>query len=183
MVPLLMSRNGVKDSETTFHKFFESWLAEQSQELKELVYVSNNKLVEERVLVPLIERVIHHYEKYYVEKSKYSEENVSGMLNPSWRSNLECAFLWIGGWRPSMVFHLLYSKSGLQFEARLSGLIRGIKTGDLGDLSPSQTGKVNELHKKTVREEKDLSENLAKVQETVADTSTVELSQLRLFIS
>ncbi|XP_059311246.1 protein DOG1-like 3 [Lycium ferocissimum] len=185
MAPLLMSRNEGKEREKTFDKFFESWLAEQNQELKDLVSASrdvnkagNKKPLEERVLVPLIERVIHHYEEYYVEKSKYSEEDVLGMLNPSWRSNLEGAFLWIGGWRPSMAFHLLYSKSGLQLEARLSELIRGIRTGDLGDLSPNQMSKVNELQKKTIREEKDSSENLAKVQETVADTSTVELSHV-----
>ncbi|KAK4378636.1 hypothetical protein RND71_000498 [Anisodus tanguticus] len=83
------------------------------------------------------------------------------MLNPSWRSNLEGAFLWIGGWRPSMTFHLLYSKSGWQLEARLPELIKGIRTGDLGDLKPSQVGKVDELHKKTIREEKDSSENLS----------------------
>ncbi|XP_009757325.1 protein DELAY OF GERMINATION 1-like [Nicotiana sylvestris] len=184
MAPALMSRNGVEENDNTFHKFFETWLAEQNQELKELVSASrdvskdNNIVVEERVLVPLIERVIQHYEGYYGEKSKYTEEDVFGMLNPTWRSNLEGAFLWIGGWRPSMAFHLLYSKSGLQFEPRLPQLIRGITTGDLGDLSPDQISKVDELQKKTIREEKDSSEKLAKVQETVADASMVELSHV-----
>lgn len=96
-----MSRKGVEESDKTFHKFFETWLAEQNQELKEFVSVSidvskgsnNIVVVEERVLVPLIERVIQHYEGYYGEKSKYSEEDVFGMLNPTWRSNLEVAFL------------------------------------------------------------------------------------------
>ncbi|OIT37318.1 PREDICTED: protein DELAY OF GERMINATION 1-like [Nicotiana attenuata] len=184
MAPSLMSRNGVEKNDKTFHKFFETWLAEQNQELKELVSVSrdvskgNNIVVEERVLLPLIERVIQHYEGYYGEKSKYTEEDVFGMLNPTWRSNLEGAFLWIGGWRPSMAFHLLYSISGLQFEPRLPQLIRGITTGDLGDLSPDQIGKVDELQKKTIREEKDSSEKLARVQETVADASMVELSHI-----
>lgn len=179
-----MSRNGVEENDNTFHKFFETWLAEQNQELKELVSASrdvskdNNIVVEERVLVPLIERVIQHYEGYYGEKSKYTKEDVFGMLNPTWRSNLEGAFLWIGGWRPSMAFHMLYSKSGLQFEPRLPQLIRGITTGDLGDLSPDQISKVDELQKKTIREEKDSSEKLAKVQETVADASMVELSHV-----
>nr|BAA05470.1 tumor-related protein [Nicotiana glauca x Nicotiana langsdorffii] len=184
MASSLMKRNGVEKNDKTFHEFFETWLAEQKQELKELVSASrdvskgNNNVVEERVLVPLIKRVIQHYEGYYEEKSKYTEEDVFGMLNPTWRSNLEGAFLWIGGWRPSMAFHLLYSKSGLQFEARLPQLIRGITTGDLGYLSPDQIDKVDELQKKTIREEKKSSEKLARVQETVADASMVELSHI-----
>ncbi|OIT21218.1 PREDICTED: protein DELAY OF GERMINATION 1-like [Nicotiana attenuata] len=184
MASSLMSRNGVEKNDKTFHKFFETWLAEQKQELKVLVSASrdvskgNNNVVDERVLVPLIKRVIQHYEGYYGEKSKYIEEDVFGMLNPTWRSNLEGAFLWIGGWRPSMAFHLLYSKSGLQFEACLPQLIRGITTGDLGDLSPDQIGKVDELQKKTIWEEKNSSEKLARVQESVADASMVELSHI-----
>ncbi|KAL2521260.1 protein DOG1-like 3 [Forsythia ovata] len=75
-----------------------------------------------------------------------------------------------------MTFHLLYSKSGMQLEARLDELIRGLSTGDLGDLSPCQLQQVNELHKNTIKKEKDSTEKYAKLQETVADTSMVELS-------
>ncbi|KAL2469944.1 3-dehydrosphinganine reductase TSC10A [Abeliophyllum distichum] len=84
----------------------------------------------------------------------------------SWRSSLEDAFLWIGGWWPSMTFHLLYSKSGLQLEARLAEFIRGLSTGDLGDLSPCQLQLVNELQKNTIMKEKDSTEKYAKLQET-----------------
>ncbi|KAL9158705.1 hypothetical protein ABFS82_08G087000 [Erythranthe guttata] len=99
------------------------------------------------------------------------------MFNPSWRSSLEDAFLWIGGWRPSMAFHLLYSKSGLQLEARaIDDLILGLTNGDLSDLSTGQLGRVDALQKVTLREEKEITEKLAKLQETVADSSMVELS-------
>lgn len=175
------SRNGVQNRES-FHKFFESWLVEQNQDLDQLVRASKEvNGVEEnnrRVLSPLIQTVIQHYENYYKEKSTSAKEDVLGMLNPTWRSNLEDAFLWIGGWRPSMAFHLLYSKSGLQLEAGFHDLFRGISTGDLGDLSGIQLGKIDELQNKTLREEKKLSERLAKVQETMADTSMVELSHI-----
>ncbi|KAJ8542354.1 hypothetical protein K7X08_017220 [Anisodus acutangulus] len=77
-----------------------------------------------------------------------------------------------------MAFHLLYSKSGIQLEANLHELIRGFSTGDLGDLSGSQLGKIDELQNKTIMEEQKLSENLAKVQESVADTSMAELSNV-----
>ncbi|OVA07935.1 Transcription factor TGA like domain [Macleaya cordata] len=100
------------------------------------------------------------------------------MLSPSWRSSLEEAFLWIGGWRPSMAFHLLYSKSGLQLEARLDDIIHGLSTGDLADLSASQLVSVDELQRRTIKEEKEITEKMAEHQETVADSSMVELSNV-----
>ncbi|KAJ8540214.1 hypothetical protein K7X08_030133 [Anisodus acutangulus] len=170
------SRNGLENGES-FHKFFEQWLVEQSRDLDQLVRASKDNS-NHRILSPLIQRVVKHYEEYYTEKSRYANVDVLGMLHPSWRSNLEDAFLWIGGWRPSMAFHLLYSKSGIQLEANLHELIRGFSTGDLGDLSSSQLGRIDQLQNKTIREEKRLSENLAKVQESVADASMVELSNV-----
>nr|GLL19713.1 protein DOG1-like 3 [Ipomoea trifida] len=103
------------------------------------------------------------------------------MLTPSWRSKMENAFMWIGGWRPSMAFHLLYFKSGLQLEPRLSELLSGLKTGDLGDLSPDQLTRIrgcNKLQRKTIMEEKELHEKNGQVQESVADASMVEMSHM-----
>ncbi|KAK9673198.1 hypothetical protein RND81_12G152700 [Saponaria officinalis] len=77
-----------------------------------------------------------------------------------------------------MAFHLLYSVSGLQLEAGLSKLMSGLSTGDLADLSPSQLDRVNELQRWTIKEEKALTESLAAHQETVADSSMVELAHL-----
>lgn len=170
------SKNGLENGKS-FQKFFESWIIKQNQDLDQLVRASkdnNNHMI----LSSLIQRVVKHYEEYYTEKSRYANADVLGMLNPSWISNLEDALLWIGGWRPSMAFHLLYSKSGIQLEANLHELIRGFSTGDLGNLSGIQLGKIDELQSKTIREERKLSENLAKVQESVADTSMVELSHV-----
>ncbi|CAN4115342.1 unnamed protein product [Withania somnifera] len=161
----------------TFDKYFESWLGKQNQDLDKLVRASkdnNNHMI----LSPLIQRVVKHYKEYYAEKSRYANVDVLGTLHPSWLSNLEDAFLWIGGWRPTMAFHLLYSKSGIQLEANLHELIRGFNTTDLGNLSGNQLAEIDELQHKTIREERKLSENLAKVQESVADTSMVELSQV-----
>ena len=73
-----------------------------------------------------------------------------------------------------MAFHLLYSKSGLQLEDQLADFIRGLSTGDLGDLSPTQLNQVDKLHSKTIKEERNISEKMAKHQETVADSSVVE---------
>ncbi|RVX21222.1 Protein DOG1-like 3 [Vitis vinifera] len=163
-----------------FHKFFESWLTEQNQHLQELISASrNNQHTDDsdQILCPLVERVVSHYHNYYHAKSLSTRDNILSMLTPPWRSLLEDAFLWVGGWRPSVAFHLLYSKSGLQFESGLADLIRGLSTGDLGDMSHEQLCRVDELQRKTIREEREMTENMARIQETVADSKMVELSE------
>ncbi|XP_019181747.1 PREDICTED: protein DOG1-like 3 [Ipomoea nil] len=175
-----------------FQKFFEFWLVEQKRDLEQLVSAvkthrqdgrsSTNQAGEDNHnhnhLRPLIQRVLNHYEHYYKVKSRYEKRDIIAMLTPSWRSKMEDAFMWIGGWRPSMAFHLLYSKSGLQLEPRLSELLSGLRTGDLGDLSPDQLTLVDELQRKTIREENELVEKHAQVQESVADASMVEWSHM-----
>lgn len=161
----------------SFHKFFECWLVEQNQDLHDLISASTPAQdASDQALRPLIDRVVRHYEHYYSAKSRCAKQNVLPMFSPAWRSSLEDAFLWIGGWRPSMAFHLLFSKSGLQLEAHLAELLRGLTTGDLADLSPSQLALIDDLQRSTIHEEKRITEEFAKHQETVADSSMVELS-------
>ncbi|OIW18146.1 hypothetical protein TanjilG_31266 [Lupinus angustifolius] len=163
----------------TFNKFFECWLAEQNQLLRELLDAEEPKthLTDEQ-LQALISKVVEHYESYYKAKSKWTKQDVLSMLSPTWRSSLEEAFLWIGGWRPSMAFHLLYSKCGLQFEAKMNELIQGLRTCDLGDISATQLGQVDEMQRRTIREEREITDVMARHQETVADASMVELSHV-----
>lgn len=167
----------------SFHKFFDCWLSEQNQHLNELVEAEHQSthLTCERVQA-LIDKVVEHYEYYYKAKSKWAKQDVLAMLSPSWRSSLEEAFLWIGGWRPSMAFHLLYSKSSLQFESRLNELmIQGLRTMEsvnLGDLSASQLAELDDMQRITIREEREITDVMAKHQETVADNPMVELSHV-----
>ncbi|KAL2941839.1 Protein DOG1-like 3 [Bienertia sinuspersici] len=166
----------------SFAGFFETWLHEQGRDLeamKDAARAHAKTAESTRSLSKLVGRVIAHYEKYYRVKSDSAEHDVLGMLNPAWRSNLEDAFFWVGGWRPSTAFHLLYSVSGSQFEDHFSTLMMsGPRTGDLGDLSPSQLSKVNDLQQETVKEERELTELMASHQETVADSSMVQLSHI-----
>ncbi|KAL8229506.1 hypothetical protein R6Q57_014406 [Mikania cordata] len=165
----------------TFHRFFDTWITQQNTYLEELISAAKNHNHDQNgdhdtALVPLIERVVRHYEQYYHEKSDWERRDALAMLTPSWRSNLEDAFLWIGGWRPTLAVHLLYSKSGIQLDAKLEDLIRGLTTRDLGDLTPDQVKQIDELQKRTIHEERVYTEKLAKLQESVADRSMVELS-------
>ncbi|XP_076924478.1 protein DOG1-like 3 [Bidens hawaiensis] len=160
----------------SFNTFFQNWISEQNTYLQQLVTAANNhKQIHNQTEngKQLVQKVVQHYEQYYQEKSVWETRDAISMLTPAWRSSLEDAFLWIGGWRPTLAIHLLYSKSGLQLKAKLGDLIRGISTGDLGDLAPKQMERIDELHKKTVHEERVLTE---KLQESVADRSMVELS-------
>lgn len=170
----------------SFSGFFETWLHEQEHDLDELkaaarAHAESTQSYTEltRPLRELVGQVISHYEKYYRVKFESVQFDVLAMLTPSWRSSLEEAFLWIGGWRPSTAFHLLYSVMGSQFEAAFAEMLSGLETGDdLGDLTPSQLGLVDELHRKTVKQERELTELMAVHQETIADSTMVELSHI-----
>ncbi|XP_062009602.1 protein DELAY OF GERMINATION 1-like [Rosa rugosa] len=166
-----------------FQAFFECWLSEQNQDLEDLVVASkrHQNCDDDQVLLSsLVEGVMKHYECYYNAKSQWAKQDALEMLSPPWTSSLEDAFLWLGGWRPSMAFHLLYSKSGMQLEACFAELMRGssLSTGDLGDLSQCQLTMMDKLQRRTIQEEKHLSEKMAKLQETMADTTMVELSHV-----
>lgn len=169
----------------SFAQFFETWLLEQEHDLEELkaaatCYTESTQSDTEwnQQLTSLVNRVMCHYENYYRVKSESADHDVLTMLSPSWRSNLEEAFLWVGGWRPSTAFHLLYSVTGLQLEAGFHELLRGLGSGNLADLSPDQLVRVDELQRQTVWEERELTENFAAIQETVADSTMVELSHV-----
>ncbi|KAK1405053.1 DOG1 domain-containing protein [Heracleum sosnowskyi] len=184
-----------------FHEFFDHWLDEQNQYLRQLVtaaeaYENRRRQIQnihrihagnghrdngEHILSQIVERVVQHYEKYYEAKSRCENQDVLAMLSPSWRSKLEDAFLWIGGWRPGMAFMLLlllYSKLGLQVEAGLAELMRSVPTGDLADLSQDQIRRIDELQLMTIDEEKRITEKMAKQQQKMADSSMAELSHV-----
>ncbi|GAU25405.1 hypothetical protein TSUD_70570 [Trifolium subterraneum] len=174
------STDGINfDGTENFQKFYECWMVEQNQYLNELVAAKSAQiqLTNDRMHA-LVDKVIEHYEHYYKAKSIYAKKDVLSIFSPPWLSSLEVAFLWIGGWRPSMAFHLLYSKCSMQFQARLNDLIQGQKTCDLGDLSASQLAEFDHLQKRTIREEREIADMIAEHQETMADAPMVELSHV-----
>ncbi|EYU23360.1 hypothetical protein ABFS82_01G062600 [Erythranthe guttata] len=173
------TRGGVGEH-VSFHMFFDSWMVEQNYQLQELVSATKEWGGGSVLLIPdVVEQVVHHYEHYYKTKSMWAKKDILSMFSPTWTHSLEKAFMWAGGWRPATTFHLLYSKCGLQLEAAFEDdyhLPSGLNTGDLGDLSHSQMVRVDELHKRTLWEEKMITEKLAKKQETIADSSMVGLT-------
>ncbi|KAL7159926.1 hypothetical protein ABFS83_01G060700 [Erythranthe nasuta] len=172
------TRGGVGEH-VSFHMFFDFWMLEQNYQLQELVSATKEWGGNSVLVRDVVEQVVHHYEHYYKTKSMWAKQDILSMFSPTWTSSLEKAFIWVGGWRPTTAFHLLYSKCSLQLEAAFEDyhhLPSGLNTGDLGDLSHSQMVRVDELHKSTLRKEKMITEKLAKKQETIADSSMVGLT-------
>ncbi|WOL16284.1 TGACG-sequence-specific DNA-binding protein TGA-1A-like [Canna indica] len=167
------------DAHDHFAKFFECWLTQQERDLQSLRAAADGKTGgpdDEARLRALIDRVLGHYEYYYRAKAASARRDVTPMFAPTWTSSTENLFLWVGGWRPTMAFHLLYSKSGLQLESRLADQNESPPTADLAGLTCDQLERIDRLHRRTVRLEKQISEQEAQAQETVADAQMVELS-------
>nr|XP_043612308.1 protein DOG1-like 3 [Erigeron canadensis] len=167
----------------TFHEFFVWWLGKLNANLEHLVsaaqtYQENDNTEDDSSLRHLIDQAVSHYEEYYKTKSDGAKLDVISMFSPTWLTSLEDSLLWIAGWRPTTAIHVLYSKSGIQLEARLADLVPVFNTGDLGDLSLNQLNQIDELQKKTIREERIITEKMAKLQESAADTPMVDLSNM-----
>lgn len=124
----------------------------------------------------LVARVLSHYEHYYHVKGLSARQNVFAMFSPSWTSSLENTYLWVGGWRPRMAFHLLYSKFGLQVESRINEFLRGIASDcDVDGLAPGQLAAVDGLQCDIIEKEQQITEMLAEEQEKLANMSMLAL--------
>ncbi|KAL7616373.1 hypothetical protein Lser_V15G03033 [Lactuca serriola] len=166
-----------------FHSFFDSWLRELNSNLQKLASAAshhhdNDQIEDDSDLHSLIHKVVGHYEDYYNAKSKGAKEDVLSMFSPTWLTSLEDALSWMAGWRPTTAVHLLYSKSGIQLEARMTELIPVLSCGDLGDLTTNQMNQIDELQRKIIRQERGITEKLASLQESAADTGMVDLSNM-----
>ncbi|KAJ7948754.1 Transcription factor [Quillaja saponaria] len=97
-------------------------------------------------------------------KSIAAEADALSVLSAPWATALERSLHWISGWRPTTAFHLVYSESSILFESHIMDTLRGVRTGDLGDLSPTQFRRVSELQCDTVKEENAMTEELSEWQ-------------------
>ncbi|XP_060176763.1 protein ZW2-like [Lycium barbarum] len=142
--------------DNSFELFLEGWLIRQDQILDELIVAQDTFDVEsqEGIMRDLITRVLAHYQEYYEEKSRMSHRNVFRVFSPTWFTPLERSFLWITGFKPGLAFTLV--------------------TDSISDLSGNQVHKLNRLRHETKVQERSLTEELAKIQESVAAPPLVE---------
>lgn len=170
MTPILGPNNEAYD------EYFNKWSEEQQELCKELQAELKNEKREDE-LRRVVEIVKKHYYEYYAAKCGAAKQDVLAMMQPSWRSSLENAFLWIGGWRPTLVFQLAYAQAGLQVEAELAEFLSGLDTPTMTSLSSKQLAQISDLQVETHKSEDDLSHEEALIQQSLADKPLLTLAQ------
>ncbi|CAK8534988.1 unnamed protein product [Lathyrus sativus] len=148
---------------TTFAQFYDSWYDQFNRLIHQLT-TPNETDTEE-----LIRKVMSHHEDYFNAKSMAAEKDPLHVLASPWATTLERSLHWIAGWRPTTAFHLIYTESSLLFESHIIDILRGLRTGDLGDLSPTQFRRVSDLQCDTVKEENAITEELSEWQDGACD--------------
>lgn len=148
---------------STFQRFYDTWSEQLRQQAHQLSQAPNPPTTAEHHhhLRQLVNKTMSHYADYYRAKSVAAKQDVFELFTAPWASALERSLHWIGGWRPTTAYHLVYTESSILFESHVVDILRGLHTGDLGDLSPGQFGRVSELQIQTVQEENDITDQLS----------------------
>ncbi|KAK6946623.1 Transcription factor TGA like domain [Dillenia turbinata] len=154
-----------------FERFYESWVDHLHCLIHQLTtaHTRNTNPTQETHLLQLFNSVMTHYTEYYRVKSIVANNNVLSVVSAPWITSLERSLQWIGGWRPTTLFHLIYTESSIHFESRIANILSGHRTGDLGDLTPTQLRRVSELQCEALREENEINEEQAEWQNSVSD--------------
>ncbi|KAM7260348.1 hypothetical protein ACFE04_016089 [Oxalis oulophora] len=139
-----------------FETFLEGWLMRQQQYLDELLLTTHNT-EDEHEHEDLINRVLSHYLQYYDAKLRVSQHNIFLVFSPHWFNSLECSLLWIAGFRPLLAFRLV--------------------SVAVQDLSAEQRQRINTLQDKTRLEMRILSDELARIHETIAAPPFYEVAR------
>ncbi|XP_031286797.1 protein DOG1-like 4 [Pistacia vera] len=156
---------------TSFNTFYNTWCDHLSQLVRQLATAPRAPTTPDQHwdLEHLVAKTMTHYAEYYRAKSAAAERDIFNIFAAPWASSLERSLHWIAGWRPTTVFHLIYTESSILFESHIVDILRGQRTGDLGDLSPSQFRRVSELQCETVKEENAITDELSEWQDGATD--------------
>ncbi|KAL3014055.1 hypothetical protein AAZX31_06G086600 [Glycine max] len=98
--------------------------------------------------------------QFMEEKSNVANDDVYLLFSPPWLSAYERALLWIGDYKPSLIHRLV------------DGAVKG--------LTAEQRGRVERTRDKTKRAERELTEAVASVQESMASRRMLELTRVGL---
>ncbi|PWA64652.1 transcription factor [Artemisia annua] len=153
-----------------FHRFYQTWY----EQLHDLVNHLNKAPKppttddDDHQLTQLVNKVMFHFSEYYRVKSLAANKDVLSIFSAKWSTTLERSLHWIAGWRPTTAFHLIYTESSILFESRILDILHGLRTGDLGDLSPVQFTRVSELQCETVHQENSVTDQLSEWQQDEA---------------
>ncbi|GMN40232.1 hypothetical protein TIFTF001_009457 [Ficus carica] len=150
-----MASKNESSSRDRYEAFYEDWLVGQRALLYELRQVAafppEAAEVDDREWrrASLIEQSLTHYQRYFVERNNLAGGDVFIVLSSPWLSSFERTYLWISGYRPTLILRL-------------------VESGVADELSPEQRRRLERLRAETVRSERELSEAMAAVQASVA---------------
>ncbi|KAG7019574.1 Protein DOG1-like 1, partial [Cucurbita argyrosperma subsp. argyrosperma] len=165
---------------------FQEWMQLQRQDLTLLQSLHKKPTHNDHEEIKtLICSCIAHFEDYISTRSRLAQEDPSTFFAPTWCTSLENSLLWIAGCRPTIFVRLVYALSGCEVEARLRKWMEGMRNSNddnsnnfnsissgsdsVGELSPTQMKRVDELHMRTLRAEEKLTSEMASLQEELAD--------------
>ncbi|CAK7343890.1 unnamed protein product [Dovyalis caffra] len=142
----------------TFQEFLEGWHVRQEHYLNELLAAKQNSHESRKEdLNDLITRVLSHYRQYYDEKSLVAQQNIFLDFSTPWLTRFECTFVWVGGFKPGLLFRIVKDS--------------------VHDLSEEQNERVSRLMRQTKVEERALDEEIARIQESLAAPPLLELAR------
>ncbi|KAK9153055.1 hypothetical protein Sjap_000535 [Stephania japonica] len=125
----------------------------------------------------LIAMSLNHFEEYAKKRRQLARTGTPSFLfSPTWTSSFENSHNRIACCRPPIYIRLLYCLCGSGLESQLSDFLRGVRRGNLGDLSVWQLQRINELHGKIISAEEKTTSELASLQESLAVQRFVVMS-------
>jgi hypothetical protein len=165
-------------NDESFADFYANWLKQQEEHLLELrAALGDGSNIQEPELKNLVQKVLAHYEEYYTAKDGAAQQDVLKVVQSSWKTPLENAFMFIGGWRPTMVCQLAYAQAGQQIEAQLAEFLSGIDTPGMVSLSSKQLLLTSNLQQLTQKCEEDFEHRMAVLQQGLVDQPLLSLAQ------
>ncbi|CAA7031077.1 unnamed protein product [Microthlaspi erraticum] len=142
----------ITSSSQSFTSFVNGWLVRHRYFVEQLACASSfdgTTLEEQQSLVT---QFLSHCLQYYQKKSatvSVAGDNVFTFFCPPWFSSYAKLILWVGDFRPSLVFKLTASS--------------------VDDLTRHQEDRISSLRSETRRKERDVMRDFALVQQSVAD--------------
>ncbi|KAK9269586.1 hypothetical protein L1049_001362 [Liquidambar formosana] len=155
----------------SFYQFYQTWFEQLHHLVDQLSTAPNPPTTPDHhdSLLTLVHKVLTHYSDYYRIKQLAAHSDVLSLFSAPWFTSLERSLHWAAGWRPTTLFHLVLTQSSILFESRIVDILRGLRTGDLGDLSPTQFALLSDLQCETVREENAITDELSEWQDGASE--------------
>ncbi|XP_076947831.1 transcription factor TGA1-like isoform X2 [Bidens hawaiensis] len=149
----LLSRNVINPGIATFEMEYDLWISELRKKDDELrkVLLTHTSEIELRIFV---DSGLNHYNDLFRMKADAAKVDVFYLMNGLWRTPVERFFQWIGGFRPSELIYILMPQI---------------------ELMDTQLMKVRSLRQSCEQAEEALNQGMAKLQQTLAQSITIDI--------